>query len=92
MKREIKVKVLAEDAEGRVFKVSVCKEKDATEHIVSLTEETFKKLGEGRSEEDLIKRSFEFLLEREEKGCLLKSFDISEITNRFPEFEKEILN
>jgi hypothetical protein len=40
--------------------------------------------------EEFVKKSFEFLLERENKNSILQRFDINKINNYFPEFEKEI--
>jgi hypothetical protein len=42
------------------------------------------------SPEDLVKKSFEFLLEREPKESILRSFNLKIISNYFPEYEKEI--
>lgn len=38
----------------------------------------------------LVKRSFEFLLEREPETSILKEFDLEVISKYFPEYEKEI--
>jgi hypothetical protein len=40
--------------------------------------------------EEFIKKSFEFLLNREAKDSVLQQFDIAQINDYFPEFEKEI--
>jgi len=42
--------------------------------------------------EDLVKKSFEFLLDREPKEAILKEFNIKEINNYFPEYEEYIKN
>jgi hypothetical protein len=39
---------------------------------------------------DLIQRSFEFLLAREPKESILRSFGLSVIVRHFPEYEREI--
>ncbi len=90
MNSEIIIERLAADADGRVFKVSVIEGGERSDYVVSLTEEFFGKIGKGRSAEDLVKKSFEFLLEREPKELILKSFDISDISDHFPEFDREI--
>ena len=46
--------------------------------------------GDAVPREDLIRRSFEFLLEREPKEAILRSFDLSVIARYFPEYEAEI--
>jgi hypothetical protein len=40
--------------------------------------------------EEFIKKSFEFLLDRESKDSILRQFDIAQIKDYFPEYEKEI--
>ncbi len=42
------------------------------------------------SKEELIKNSFDFLLERESKESILSRFDLRVISRYFPEYEQEI--
>ena len=42
------------------------------------------------SPEDLVERSFAFLLEREPPGSILRAFDLGVISRYFPEYESEI--
>jgi len=46
--------------------------------------------GRGRSAEDLVRESFQFLLEREPKESILREFTLSVITRYFPDYEKAI--
>ena len=63
----------------------------ATEHDVTLSRADHERLGSGYPRpEAFIRACFEFLLEREPKGSILGSFDISEIGTYFHEFEQEI--
>ena len=39
---------------------------------------------------DLVRRSFAFLLEREPKESILRSFDLPEIGRYFPDYERSI--
>jgi len=39
--------------------------------------------------EEYVKKSFEFLLEREPKESILRQFDITKISYYFPEFEQK---
>lgn len=58
---------------------------------VSLKEEYYQLLTKGTvSPGMLIKNSFLFLLAREPKEAILKSFDLSVIKNYFSEYEQEI--
>lgn len=72
------------------FTVTVVKE-TITTHTVTVKPSYYKKLTENKvTPEDLIKKSFEFLLERESNTSILHSFDLSIIGQYFPEYEKTI--
>jgi hypothetical protein len=63
-----------------------------TEHVVTLDEEYHEKLtGKGISKEELIEKSFKFLLAREPKESILRSFNLKVINRYFPEYEKTIM-
>lgn len=63
----------------------------ATTHIVSVKPDYVEKLvGNKVPTEVLIKKSFEFLLERESNTSILRSFDLSVIARYFPEYEHNI--
>jgi len=83
--REIKVKKI-KDWE---FMVEVEEDGSKTTHRVTLAEDFAKRLN--LSPEEVVKRSFEFLLAREPKESILSSFSIPDTINRFfPTFEAEI--
>lgn len=64
-----------------------------TKHKVTIDEGYYQKLTGGKtSPEDLIKKSFEFLLERESNQSILKEFNLRIISSYFPEYENEISN
>ncbi|NOR21864.1 MAG: hypothetical protein GQ476_04155 [Candidatus Aminicenantes bacterium] len=64
-----------------------------TEHEVTLDDEYYRILTHSEmTREELIKRSFEFLLEREPKESILSKFNLKIIKNYFPEYEKKIKN
>ncbi|HEX7456678.1 MAG TPA: hypothetical protein VF303_04410 [Candidatus Nanoarchaeia archaeon] len=59
-----------------------------TSHLVTVSQELYQRLTGGiKSAEELVKASFEFLLEREPKESILQSFDLSQIQKYFPEYE-----
>jgi len=59
-----------------------------TTHRVTLTPEYYQRLCAAKvTHEWLIIQAFRFLLEREPNTSILKSFDLAEIGNYFPEFE-----
>ena len=75
---------------GSDFEVTV-ESKLTTQHEVHVSNEFYKLLTGGKvSYENLIKASFEFLLERESNNSILSQFDLKVITHYFPEYEKEI--
>lgn len=60
-----------------------------TTHTVTLIDSYYRKLTDGKiTPEDLIERSFEFLLEREPNTSILRRFDLPVIQTYFPEYEK----
>ncbi|MBI4406476.1 hypothetical protein HY571_01025 [Candidatus Micrarchaeota archaeon] len=61
-----------------------------THHGVILDNETFKKLGRGKTREEFVKKCFEFLLARESNKSILRNFNVKVISGYFPEFEEEI--
>ena len=70
------------------FEVTV-KLKSTTQHVVHLSNDFYKLLTDGKvSHENLIKASFEFLLDRESNNSILSQFDLEAISHYFPEYEK----
>jgi len=72
------------------FDVIVREGDQSTEHAVTLSESDLERLGGGRTPEAFVRDCFAFLLEREPKESILRSFDVSVIGGYFPEFEREI--
>jgi len=74
------------------FAVVVEGKGDKTQHIVTLDDDYYYLLTQGKiSKEELIRKSFQFLLEREPKESILSKFNLKVITGYFPEFEKEVV-
>lgn len=61
-----------------------------TRHRVRVTKADLDRFAPGATPEDLLRRSFEFLLEREPNTSILGSFDLPVINRYFPEYEREI--
>lgn len=62
-----------------------------TVHVVSVSAAHLARLAPGAaSPEDLVTRSFEFLLAREPKESILARFDLTVIGRYFPEYERAI--
>lgn len=77
------------------YDVTVSKQ-NTTTHRVTLIPKYVQKLTlEKVSNETLLEKSFEFLLEREPNTSILRSFELSVIGRYFPEYEsvvKQMLN
>ena len=83
------IEVVLKDAE--TFQVTV-REVVTTTHTVSLKADYYQKLTKGKvTPETFIKRSFEFLLERESNTMILSSFDVPLISHYFPDYERVIV-
>ncbi|MBL7197436.1 MAG: hypothetical protein ISS47_05015 [Candidatus Omnitrophica bacterium] len=73
------------------FLVIVDEGNSKTEHTVTLDDEYYQKLTRGKiTEEELIRKSFQFLLERESKETILSRFNLKVIKRYFPKYEEEI--
>lgn len=86
---EIKVKKISEN-ESLEFEVEVVGEGSRSRHRVSMGKDFYKNLETKVSPEEVIKKSFEFLLEREPKESILREFDVSIISQYFPEYKEKI--
>ncbi|HKW59570.1 MAG TPA: hypothetical protein VJR46_07430 [Candidatus Dormibacteraeota bacterium] len=58
-----------------------------TQHTVRVSAADMERWGGGLPVEDLVRRSFEFLLEREAPTSILRSFDLAVIQRYFPDFD-----
>lgn len=84
--RNISVQIVSPDN----FKVIVS-QKSTTEHYVTASKDFLSQFSKyNLSPEDIVKYSFEFLLDREPNTSILKKFDITLISNYFPDFTKTI--
>jgi len=73
------------------FMVKVEEERTSRAYNVTLDESYYQELTGGKiTKEELIKKSFEFLLEREPKESILSKFNLRVISRYFPELEEKI--
>ena len=80
-----------EKIDNSKFHVRVIEAGSETTHDVTVSPNDYTRLTSGKTEpEELVRRSFEFLLEREPKESILTRFDLSVIGRYFPEYEREI--
>jgi hypothetical protein len=83
----IDVERLADDT----FRVTVAEGGGRTTHEVTVAPAYHRRLAGARvPAETLVRRSFEFLLEREPKESILRTFELPVIGRYFPEYETEI--
>lgn len=73
------------------FQVTVRERGTMTRHQVTLAKADYERLAGGKaSPESLVAESFRFLLEREPKESILRSFELTLIGHYFPEYERQI--
>lgn len=74
-----------------LFEVTVTEGSSATRHSVRVDDGYHQQLTGGQmGKEELVRRSFEFLLAREPKESILSEFDLRVISRYFPSYEDEI--
>jgi hypothetical protein len=82
--------IKVEKTGDEIYKVTV-KSVSTTSHTVTLSDSYYQKLTGGKmTPEELIRKSFEFLLEREPNTSILRSFELPVIGRYFPEYEQVI--
>jgi len=73
------------------YRVVVAEGGSRTTHTVTVDDAYHQRLTGGRvSAEELVRGSFEFLLEREPKESILGTFGLPVIGRYFPEYEREM--
>jgi hypothetical protein len=78
-------------AAGWTCQVDIFEDGSATSHHVSVAAADLERLDPGSTDPtDLVRRSFAFLLEREPKESILRSFDLTVIGRYFPDWERRI--
>ena len=87
----MKTKIEVEKTKDEEFQVRVIEGKTSTSHRVTLKSADYERLARGEiGPAELVRRSFEFLLENEPKESILARFDLTVIGRYFPDFEREI--
>jgi hypothetical protein len=84
---EIDVRARAND-DGWIADVDV-RDRSRTRHVVRVSKGELARYG-GGDVQDLVRRSFEFLLEREPNTSILREFSLSTIESYFPEYATAI--
>jgi hypothetical protein len=89
----ITVQAVHESRDGDVlaFNVTVRETGSETQHRVTMSRKIYERLTGGKhTPERAIEAAFGFLLAREPKESILRSFDVTVISTYFPEFEREL--
>jgi len=84
-------KIEIEKLDASHFRVRLNKTRSESSHQVTLDPKDYARLAVPTADpEELIRESFQFLLEHEPKESILSRFDLSVISRYFPEYEREI--
>jgi hypothetical protein len=86
----VTVNVASEDPRAYRLAVRVREGRSETTHDVTLAHDLLARLAPGEPPAAFVERCFAFLLERESKESILRSFDVAVIGRYFPEFERTI--
>ena len=78
------------DSDGYRCTVEVSDASGKSHHVVRASAKDVERWSRGRTVEELVGDSFAFLLEREPKESILRTFDVTVISRYFPEFEREL--
>jgi hypothetical protein len=76
--------------DSSTYQVTVSSNSTTTHEVKVHADYAFKLTAGKMTVEELVKKSFEFLLEREPNTSILRSFDLSVIARYFPEYERKI--
>lgn len=83
-------RIEANETEPGVFEVSVTSGGSTTTHRVTADSDTVAHLAPDRSPRHVVEASFRFLLDREPKESILRSFDLPVIARYFPDYEARL--
>ena len=72
------------------FEVIVTEGSGTSRHKVAAAAKDVARLSGAASPEELVEASFRFLLEREPKESILRSFDLTVISSYFPDYEAQL--
>jgi hypothetical protein len=86
---EIHIKTVSTNL-GWHFTVTIDDPAGPSFHKVSMDKDFLTRVGADHHPEKVVKKSFEFLLEKEPKERILPEFDITEISTFYPNFISEL--
>ena len=71
---------------GYHFDVEVSDENGVSNHRITMDRDFVMRIGANYDPEEVVRKSFEFLLERESEEKILEEFDLTVISEFFPEY------
>jgi len=83
------------DSPNFTFEVTINEDLSSTRHLVTMEKDFYKDLNSQITPDKIIEKSFRFLLTKESKEMIYSKFDVSVISNYYPEFLEhlqEVLN
>ena len=84
--------IVVEKLNDQEFTVTVEEGTSKTQHKVTLDQKYYQQLTKGKiTKEQLISKSFEFLLKREPRESILSQFNLKVISRYFSEYERVIV-
>jgi hypothetical protein len=89
---EIKIERISGDSSKSVYKVQIVEDKSTSTHTVEVANDYYNKITGGKiTPDDLVIKSFKFLLQREPKEMIMSKFDLPTINRYFPEYESRVM-
>ncbi|OIQ79782.1 hypothetical protein GALL_384720 [mine drainage metagenome] len=83
--------IAVKELDPTTFEVTV-QDRSTTSHVVTVAPDYAARLTGGRATTaQLVRRSFDFLLEREPNTSILRSFNLEVINRYFPEYERAVM-
>lgn len=87
----IKIAKQDQNEDNYKFNVMIIKKDSRTNHTVTLSKSKFQDISlDEENPEDLVKKSFQFLLDKEPKESILSEFRLKQINDYLPDFERKI--
>ncbi len=86
----MKPKISVQSVGTAKYRVTVEQGQSKSTHEVGVSPIELSRYAGNATAERLVEASFEFLLEREPKESILRSFNLSDIEHYFPEYQKLI--
>ena len=89
--KEVYTMIKVQPVSDTEFEVTIQENGTSTRHVVSVDDAYHQQLTGGKmSRQELVKKSFEFLLTKEPKESILPQFHLKVISRYFPDYEKKV--